>query len=109
MANAAGKAEDGARKTMDEFETQLKTLREDISRLTEHLTGAGQSTYRTARRAASDTAEQLRSQGMDALDGLRANARDLEDQVIETVREKPITALAVAAGVGFLFALLARR
>ena len=44
-----------------------------------------------------------------AFESLRANARDMEAQVIASVREKPVTALAVAAGVGFLFALVAWR
>ena len=40
---------------------------------------------------------------------LRGSARDLEDQLVANVREKPVTSLAIAAGVGFLFALLSRR
>jgi ElaB/YqjD/DUF883 family membrane-anchored ribosome-binding protein len=39
----------------------------------------------------------------------RASAREFEDQLSETVREKPITSLAIAAGIGFLFALFTRR
>ena len=31
------------------------------------------------------------------------------EQVLANVREKPVTSLAIAAGVGFLFALLSRR
>ena len=39
----------------------------------------------------------------------RACAEDIEAQLIAKVREKPVTSLAIAAGVGFLFALLSRR
>ena len=53
--------------------------------------------------------EQLRAQGEAAFDNLRSNARDLEEQVLASVREKPVTSLAIAAGVGFLFAVLSRR
>ena len=53
--------------------------------------------------------EQLRTQGEAKFEELRANAKDIEEQVLATVREKPITSLAIAAGVGFLFALIARR
>ncbi|TGP29551.1 DUF883 family protein, partial [bacterium M00.F.Ca.ET.228.01.1.1] len=63
----------------------------------------------TARRAAAEGVEQLRAQGEAAFDSLRGNARDLEAQMVASVREKPVTSLAIAAGVGFLFVLLARR
>ena len=43
------------------------------------------------------------------MENLRANANDLEGQLTDSVREKPITSLAIAAGVGYLFALMARR
>ena len=53
--------------------------------------------------------EQLRAQGEAAFENVRSNAKDIEAQVVASVREKPVTSLAIAAGVGFLFALLARR
>jgi ElaB/YqjD/DUF883 family membrane-anchored ribosome-binding protein len=54
-------------------------------------------------------AEQLRAQGEAKLEELRASAKDIEEQILATVREKPVTSLAIAAGIGYLFALLARR
>ncbi|TJV02130.1 MAG: DUF883 family protein, partial [Mesorhizobium sp.] len=65
--------------------------------------------YGTARRVAAEGVEQLRAQGEAAFENMRSNAKDLEAQVVASVREKPVTSLAIAAGVGFLFALLARR
>ncbi|RUZ32270.1 DUF883 family protein, partial [Mesorhizobium sp. M7A.F.Ca.CA.001.04.1.1] len=65
--------------------------------------------YGTARRAATEGVEQLRAQGEAAFDSLRSNAKDIEAQMMASVREKPVTSLAIAAGVGFLFALIARR
>jgi ElaB/YqjD/DUF883 family membrane-anchored ribosome-binding protein len=61
------------------------------------------------RRAATQSADQLRLQGEAALDTVRASAKDIEQQVLTSVREKPVTALAVAAGIGFLLALMTRR
>ena len=43
------------------------------------------------------------------MDSLKSNASDLELQVTEAVREKPITALAIAAGIGYFLAMLSRR
>lgn len=108
MATAAGKtASDG--RTNSELEADIRQLKADIDKLAKQLAKTGEHGYGTARRAAAEGVEQLRAQGEAAFDTLRGNARDIEEQVMASVREKPVTSLAIAAGVGFLFALLARR
>jgi ElaB/YqjD/DUF883 family membrane-anchored ribosome-binding protein len=91
------------------LEADIRQLRADIEKLTKQMAATGQHGYGTAKRAAAEGVEQLRAQGEAAFDSLRSNARDLEDQLIANVREKPVTSLAIAAGVGYLFALLSRR
>lgn len=91
------------------LEADIRQLKADIAKLTKQLAATGESGYGTAKRAATEGVEQLRVQGEAAMDSLRTNARDLEEQVLASVREKPVTSLAIAAGVGFLFALLSRR
>jgi ElaB/YqjD/DUF883 family membrane-anchored ribosome-binding protein len=110
MVAAAGKAgkPDDTMPSPD-LEADIRQLRADIAKLTEQLAKTGEHSYGTARRAASEGVEHLRAQGEAAIEGLRSNARDVEDQLTATVREKPITSLAIAAGVGFFFALLSRR
>ncbi|WP_269931514.1 DUF883 family protein [Aminobacter sp. HY435] len=108
MAAAAGKTSTGAKSTPD-LEADIRQLKADIEELTRHLTETGQHGYRAARSAASQGADQMRVQGEAAYETLRHGARDLEDQFLASVREKPVTSLAIAAGVGFLVALLARR
>ncbi|PSJ63421.1 DUF883 family protein [Kumtagia ephedrae] len=110
MATAAKAAEDIAEDAArPDLEADIRQLRQDIAKLAEQLTKTGQHSYGTARRAAAEGAEQLRAQGEAAIQNLKSNARDLEDQLTTTVREKPITSLAIAAGVGYLLALLSRR
>jgi ElaB/YqjD/DUF883 family membrane-anchored ribosome-binding protein len=92
-----------------DLEADIRQLRADIAKLAEQIATTKDHSYSAARRAASEGVEQLRTQGEAAIEGLRANAKDIEEQVIATVREKPVTSLAIAAGVGFLFALLSRR
>ena len=82
----------------EELKAEIAKLRKEISDLAKHVSQVGDMSARTARKTASAKAEELRS-----------NALDYEKQLTETVREKPITSLAIAAGVGFFFALLARR
>jgi ElaB/YqjD/DUF883 family membrane-anchored ribosome-binding protein len=108
MATATGKIDNDAKTTPD-LEADIRQLRADIDKLAKLLAKTGEHGYGTARRAATEGVEQLRAQGEAAMDSLRSNARDLEEQVIANVREKPVTSLAIAAGVGFLFALLSRR
>ncbi|RUX01997.1 MULTISPECIES: DUF883 family protein [unclassified Mesorhizobium] len=108
MATAASKTANEAR-TNPDLEADIRQLKADIDKLTKQLAKTGEHGYGTARRAAAEGVEQLRAQGEAAFDSLRGNARDLEAQMVASVREKPVTSLAIAAGVGFLFALLARR
>ncbi|QPC90546.1 YqjD family protein [Mesorhizobium sp. INR15] len=108
MATAAGKTANESRMNSD-LEADIKQLKADIDKLTKQLAKTGEHGYGTARRAATEGVEQLRAQGEAAFDSLRGNAKDIEAQLLSSVREKPVTSLAIAAGVGFLFALLARR
>ncbi len=99
----------GTERTAADLDADIRQLRADIEKLARQLATTGQHGYGTARRAAAEGVENLRVQGEAAMDSLRSNARDLEEQVLANVREKPVTSLAIAAGVGFLFALLSRR
>ena len=101
-------AESGIRSTV-ELDADIQQLREDIAKLAAQLSKTGEHGYGTARRAAAEGVDQLWTQGEAVIEGLRTNARDVEAQLMSTVREKPVTSLAIAAGVGFLFALLSRR
>lgn len=108
MATATGKAENVGKSSAD-LEADISQLKADIERLTKQLATTGEHGYGAAKRAAAEGVEQLRAQGEAALGNLRGSAQDIEAQVVASVREKPVTSLAIAAGVGFLFALLARR
>lgn len=91
------------------LEEEIKQLQKDVAKLTEQLTKTGRHSYETARKAAAVGVDQLKSQGESAYDDLRSGAENIEAQLTDAVREKPVTSLAIAAGVGFLFALLSRR
>jgi len=80
------------------MENDIKQLREDIAKLSEHMKKLGSRSVYTAQRAAKEGAQQL-----------RGTAEDYQAELAEMVREKPFTALALAAGIGYLFALISRR
>jgi ElaB/YqjD/DUF883 family membrane-anchored ribosome-binding protein len=94
---------------IDELKAEIAKLRAEMADLAKHASSIGGKSARTARQAAGEKADDLRAQGEAAFDEFRESAKDYERQLTERVREKPITSLAIAAGVGYLFALIARR
>jgi ElaB/YqjD/DUF883 family membrane-anchored ribosome-binding protein len=108
MATAAGRSVTDEATTAD-LQADIEQLKADIQELTEQLAKTGQHGYGAARRAAADSDEHLRAQGEAAFESMRGSAEDIEAQLVAKVREKPVTSLAIAAAVGFLFALLSRR
>lgn len=111
MATSAAKTAKSAAQdaVSPDLEADIAKLRADIAQLKKDLAAAGEQSYRTARKAATEGADHLRAQGEAAFADLKAGAREIEDQLGKSVREKPMTSLAIAAGVGFVLALLARR
>jgi len=109
MASAASVKADISGKTIPDLEADIRLLKADIERLRADLAQTSQHGLGAAKRAASQGAEHLRAKGEEAVETLKENARDFEAQITASVREKPVTSLAIAAGVGFLFALITRR
>jgi ElaB/YqjD/DUF883 family membrane-anchored ribosome-binding protein len=96
-------------RTPDDLSAEIATLRADLERLTERLVESGGA-------QAHRFAEDLRSAGERALaaagERVERGREHGEDQVAAArtlVRDHPLTAVACAAGVGFLLARLARR
>jgi len=108
-AKAAAGEETVSGATERSLEDDIKQLQKDVAKLTEMLAKTGRHSYDTARKAASVGMDQLKSEGQSAFDDFRVGAENVEAELTDAVREKPVTSLAIAAGVGFLFALLSRR
>ena len=102
-------AETASGATERSLEADIRQLQKDVAKLADQLAKTGRHSYDTARRAAAVGVDQLKSQGESAYGDLRTGAENIEAQISDAVREKPVTSLAIAAGVGFLFALLSRR
>lgn len=92
-----------------DIEAQLHQLREDISKLAKTVASVGNEKASEvkgrARRAASDAADA----SAHLIDTAREQAVTLERDVERQIRANPIQSVAIAAGVGFLFALMMRR
>ena len=109
MPTATGKTAKTEPATPEDLEADIAQLKADIAQLADQLKKTGSHSYGAARRAAVAGGEQIRAQGEATVESLRATANDFESQIASAVREKPLTALGIAAGVGYLFALMSRR
>ncbi|MCL7998385.1 DNA gyrase subunit B [Brucella sp. 21LCYQ03] len=95
--------------TTDDLQSQVEQLKEDIAAIAATLTNLGSQTVRDAKRTAKETYKSAYIHGEDAVDDLKNKAQDIEAQLTETVRARPIASLATAVGVGYLLAMLSRR
>lgn len=93
----------------NDLEKDMRQLRADMAQLVGHLKAMGEQSGNSARKAAGEGIDQLREQGEAALQNVKGSAQDMERQLAQTIRERPITSLAVAVGAGFLLALATRR
>jgi ElaB/YqjD/DUF883 family membrane-anchored ribosome-binding protein len=92
-----------------DVEAQISQLREDIAALARSVAALGNEkageVRGKARRAATDAADASLQMVEDAKQQALSWERDLEQQI----RTKPLQSVGIAAGVGFLFALMTRR
>ncbi len=95
--------------TSKDVEAQISQLREDIAALARTVAALGNDKASEvrgkARRAATDAADASKQMVEAAQKQALSWERDMEQQI----RSKPLQSVAVAAGVGFIFALMTRR
>ncbi len=108
-SNAASKGEEVGELAYDELLEQFNALKEDFAALSDSLAKAG-------KQSAEDVAEAARQTGRRAAAKANEGAEYAVDQVESTLQEaenfarkRPGTALGIAAGAGFLLALVMSR
>jgi ElaB/YqjD/DUF883 family membrane-anchored ribosome-binding protein len=109
VSSKVRKAVDDATDNNPDLQAQIAALKDDIANIAATLAKIGKNSARDATRGAASSYEAAKARGEETFEDLRSQARELEEQLAETVRERPLTTLAVAAGVGFLLAMIARR
>jgi ElaB/YqjD/DUF883 family membrane-anchored ribosome-binding protein len=93
----------------DEFESRAGRIRNEIAALATSMAEAGESLAGDLSAGASATAREMRAASQETLQDLRNQMKVLERQAAVKMRQNPMAALAMAAGAGFLLAMLARR
>lgn len=105
--NARAKAEEALSEL--EIRQRIDDLKNEITSLSRTLSALGGRKAEDYR----DTVEKFTAEAVDAslraFDSARSEALSLEEGFERQIREHPLRAIGIAAGVGFLFALLSRR
>ncbi len=95
--------------TQSEFKTRTSRIRDEISSLASSVAEAGENIAGDLKDGAGAKAREMRDASEQTLRELQTQLESIERQAEDQVRRHPLSALAVAAGVGFLFAMLFRR
>lgn len=91
----------------------LAALRDEIARLARQLaeimSRRGGATWRTARSSVEDAIAGVQDKGSEAVGAVREVGDSVVDAVDESLKRRPYTTLAIAAGIGFLIGATWRR
>jgi ElaB/YqjD/DUF883 family membrane-anchored ribosome-binding protein len=94
-------------------QSDLQSLRDDFGRLAEQvadiLANRGNAAWQRAKASVDDAVSGAQETGQDAADALREVSDHFVEAVDESIRTRPYTTLAIAAGLGFLFGMAWRR
>jgi ElaB/YqjD/DUF883 family membrane-anchored ribosome-binding protein len=91
-----------------ELEEQVAQLQSDLKSITETLRKLTGEKAGEVRNIAEAEFQHLKRRGQHMVEEAQDQAGEYEQQLKDTIREKPLTAVATALGVGFVLALLTR-
>jgi ElaB/YqjD/DUF883 family membrane-anchored ribosome-binding protein len=92
-----------------QLESQISQLQSDLKAIAATLAKLSSEKVSEARDVAKGEMRHLQRQGQHVIDDMQDQAGAIEAQLKDTIREKPLTAVASAVGIGFILALLSRR
>lgn len=95
------------------IQRDLQTLRDDLSRLADDISGILSNTGNAAWRRARGRVDDAQTKGQEAMQDAVGAMREVSDHFVEAVDQsllsRPYATLAIAAGVGFLLGAAWRR
>ncbi len=107
-ANGGARRSRASRANPDDLEAQVAQLQSDLKSITQTLTRMGETQVDNVRSAAKSQAKTLVDRGQSALDDAQDEFGAIEKQIKDTIREKPLTAVAGAIALGFVLAVVTR-
>ncbi len=115
MSTAQSKAKRAVKETMADadLESRFEEAKSEFYKIASNLSDMGSAKAREYTEMASNVAANLKNDvnavSGDALDSFMDQLSTLERDMTNRIRDKPLHALAIAGGIGFLLALLSRR
>jgi ElaB/YqjD/DUF883 family membrane-anchored ribosome-binding protein len=91
-----------------EIEDQIEQLQDDMKAIARSLARLGQDKLTEAQKTAKGEYKNLLHQGQSVLGDVNDEFEAVEKQIKDTIRARPLTAMASAIGIGFLLAVLTR-
>lgn len=104
----------------ERFEKDLAAVKKDITQLSERIADtlnavSGEATkqarrgYRQARRNVDAALSDTQERGSAAMEAAQDAAASIEETLEDAIRERPVAAIAMAVGLGFLIGVTWRR
>jgi ElaB/YqjD/DUF883 family membrane-anchored ribosome-binding protein len=97
-----------AKPAPDDLEAQVAQLQADIKSITQTLGRLGEDKVGEVQGLAKRRAAELRGRGEELLESAQDEFNAFEKQIKDTIREKPLTAVAGAIALGFILAVVTR-
>jgi ElaB/YqjD/DUF883 family membrane-anchored ribosome-binding protein len=95
------------------IDREVENLKDDISKLTQQVaslvSATGSAAYSRARRNLDGVLADASGKGQEAVDAVKDVTTTIGDAVEDAVYKRPVTTLAMAAGIGFLIGAIWRR
>jgi ElaB/YqjD/DUF883 family membrane-anchored ribosome-binding protein len=81
----------------------------DIEAALDDITAKGTAAFRDAKASVNKAASDAAEKGQEALQGARDMRDSVADAILDSVRRRPYTTLAIAGAIGFLYGAMRRR
>lgn len=113
MATSTTPTSNGSNTNKEAIDREVETLKDDIARLTQQVASlvstTGNAAFRRARKNLDGVMANASDKGQEAVDAVKDVTQTIGDAVEDAVYKRPVTTLAMAAGIGFLIGAIWRR
>lgn len=92
----------------DELSAQVHQLQDDLKSIAATLASLAEDKVNDAQKVARREVKNLARTGQSAVEDVQDEFGQLEKQIKDTIREKPLTAVAGAIALGFVLAVVSR-
>lgn len=92
----------------DDLSEQVHQLQNDLKSIAATLASLAEDKVHDAQKVAKREVKNLAHSGQNAIEDVQDEFGQLEKQIKDTIREKPLTAVAGAIALGFVLAVISR-